>query len=289
MTCGYFSGAVSQHNSQLHEGCAWVPVHGEVLFAARLGCDGAHCSRESSLPPPPGCTHRLLLLLFFLELPYQSASRWIEFFKPTAHFSKSTPTLTVLYVPFRALHCNRPHRGSNDGSWHWWRRAGVLGHGPGSERCQSSLSMFSTLSSYISLANWILINGVPLLWLNWSSHLQWGQPCFYLTTNRSKRVLLKQRRRRLWCLRQWQLLLKTQCFFAVVCYCFNPKRLRPCMKLANICFVYWQFHGAQQLTGWCLHHICTNYNSVCRKFPRDMKAKSAGNQFVFWMQEDKNF
>lgn len=41
-------------------------------------------------------------------------------------------------------------------------------------------------------------------------------------------------------------------------------------------YVYWQFHGAQQLTGWCLHHICTNYNSVCRKFPRDMKAKSAG-------------
>ncbi|XP_035496900.1 rho-related BTB domain-containing protein 2-like isoform X1 [Scophthalmus maximus] len=35
-----------------------------------------------------------------------------------------------------------------------------------------------------------------------------------------------------------------------------------------------QFHGAQQLTGWCLHHICTNYNSVCRKFPRDMKSKS---------------
>lgn len=37
-----------------------------------------------------------------------------------------------------------------------------------------------------------------------------------------------------------------------------------------------QFHGAHQLAGWCLHHICTNYNSVCRKFPRDMKAKSAG-------------
>ncbi|XP_037115312.1 rho-related BTB domain-containing protein 2-like [Syngnathus acus] len=42
-----------------------------------------------------------------------------------------------------------------------------------------------------------------------------------------------------------------------------------------------QFHGAQQLTGWCLHHICTNYNSVCRKFPRDMKAKSADNQDYF--------
>ncbi|KAG8012143.1 Rho-related BTB domain-containing protein 2, partial [Nibea albiflora] len=41
------------------------------------------------------------------------------------------------------------------------------------------------------------------------------------------------------------------------------------------------FHGAQQLTGWCLHHICTNYNSVCRKFPRDMKAKSTENQEYF--------
>lgn len=41
-------------------------------------------------------------------------------------------------------------------------------------------------------------------------------------------------------------------------------------------FICQQFHGAQQLTGWCLHHICTNYNSVCRKFPRDMKAKSTG-------------
>nr|XP_020450029.1 rho-related BTB domain-containing protein 2 isoform X2 [Monopterus albus] len=42
-----------------------------------------------------------------------------------------------------------------------------------------------------------------------------------------------------------------------------------------------QFHGAQQLSGWCLHHICTNYNSVCRKFPRDMKAKSTENQEYF--------
>ncbi|XP_017272820.1 rho-related BTB domain-containing protein 2 isoform X2 [Kryptolebias marmoratus] len=42
-----------------------------------------------------------------------------------------------------------------------------------------------------------------------------------------------------------------------------------------------QFHGAQQLTGWCLHHICTNYNSVCRKFPREMKAKSPENQEYF--------
>ncbi|KAM9446345.1 rho related BTB domain containing 4 isoform 1-T1 [Clarias gariepinus] len=37
-----------------------------------------------------------------------------------------------------------------------------------------------------------------------------------------------------------------------------------------------QFHNAKQLSTWCLHHICTNYNSVCRKFPKDMKAMSPG-------------
>ncbi|KAL2091916.1 hypothetical protein ACEWY4_011714 [Coilia grayii] len=45
-----------------------------------------------------------------------------------------------------------------------------------------------------------------------------------------------------------------------------------------------QFHGAHQLTSWCLHHVCTNYNSVCRKFPRDMKIKSAENQEYFEKQ-----
>ncbi|XP_075766946.1 rho-related BTB domain-containing protein 2 isoform X1 [Pelodiscus sinensis] len=42
-----------------------------------------------------------------------------------------------------------------------------------------------------------------------------------------------------------------------------------------------QFHCAYQLADWCLHHICTNYNNVCRKFPRDMKAMSAENQEHF--------
>lgn len=42
-----------------------------------------------------------------------------------------------------------------------------------------------------------------------------------------------------------------------------------------------QFHCAYQLTDWCLHHICTNYNNVCRKFPRDMRTKSAENQEYF--------
>ncbi|XP_075439260.1 rho-related BTB domain-containing protein 2-like isoform X3 [Ascaphus truei] len=32
-----------------------------------------------------------------------------------------------------------------------------------------------------------------------------------------------------------------------------------------------QLHNAKQLAAWCLHYICTNYNSVCRKFPREMK------------------
>lgn len=42
-----------------------------------------------------------------------------------------------------------------------------------------------------------------------------------------------------------------------------------------------QFHCASQLADWCLHHICTNYNNVCRKFPRDMKAMSPENQQYF--------
>ncbi|XP_048877448.1 rho-related BTB domain-containing protein 2-like isoform X1 [Brienomyrus brachyistius] len=42
-----------------------------------------------------------------------------------------------------------------------------------------------------------------------------------------------------------------------------------------------QFHNAKQLSAWCLHHICTNYNSVCRKFPKDMKAMSPENETYF--------
>ncbi|CAG07910.1 unnamed protein product [Tetraodon nigroviridis] len=42
-----------------------------------------------------------------------------------------------------------------------------------------------------------------------------------------------------------------------------------------------QFHNAKQLSAWCLHHICTNYNSICRKFPKDMKAMSSENQRHF--------
>lgn len=40
-----------------------------------------------------------------------------------------------------------------------------------------------------------------------------------------------------------------------------------------------QFHNAQQLAAWCLHYICTNYNSVCRRFPREMKFMSPGTGF----------
>ncbi|XDB62191.1 hypothetical protein AB1E18_015541 [Capra hircus] len=42
-----------------------------------------------------------------------------------------------------------------------------------------------------------------------------------------------------------------------------------------------QSHCASQLADWCLHHICTNYSNVCRKFPRDMKAMSPENQQCF--------
>ncbi|KAI2659562.1 Rho-related BTB domain-containing protein 2 [Labeo rohita] len=56
-----------------------------------------------------------------------------------------------------------------------------------------------------------------------------------------------------------------------------------------------QFHCAYQLTDWCLHHICTNYNNVCRKFPRDMRAKSAGSTSthrwppVWYLKEDDHY
>ncbi|KAL7975876.1 hypothetical protein Chor_011791 [Crotalus horridus] len=40
-----------------------------------------------------------------------------------------------------------------------------------------------------------------------------------------------------------------------------------------------QFHHALQLAAWCLHYICTNYNQVCRRFPREMKALSPGPAF----------
>ncbi|KAJ8339221.1 hypothetical protein SKAU_G00360070 [Synaphobranchus kaupii] len=42
-----------------------------------------------------------------------------------------------------------------------------------------------------------------------------------------------------------------------------------------------QFHNAKQLSAWCLHHICTNYNSICRKFPKEMKAMAPENQKHF--------
>uniref|UniRef100_A0A8C3GYI4 Rho-related BTB domain-containing protein 1 n=1 Tax=Corvus moneduloides TaxID=1196302 RepID=A0A8C3GYI4_CORMO len=42
-----------------------------------------------------------------------------------------------------------------------------------------------------------------------------------------------------------------------------------------------QFHNANQLAAWCLHYICTNYNSVCSKFRKEIKAKSSDNQEYF--------
>ncbi|XP_068957945.1 rho-related BTB domain-containing protein 1 isoform X1 [Petaurus breviceps papuanus] len=42
-----------------------------------------------------------------------------------------------------------------------------------------------------------------------------------------------------------------------------------------------QFHNANQLAAWCLHYICTNYNSVCAKFRKEIKAKSPDNQEYF--------
>ncbi|XP_030196615.1 rho-related BTB domain-containing protein 1 isoform X1 [Gadus morhua] len=35
-----------------------------------------------------------------------------------------------------------------------------------------------------------------------------------------------------------------------------------------------QFHNASQLAVWCLHHICTHYNSVCANYRKEIKSKS---------------
>lgn len=51
---------------------------------------------------------------------------------------------------------------------------------------------------------------------------------------------------------------------------FSKQSLTPLLVL------FLQFHNANQLAAWCLHHICTNYNSVCSKFRKEIKSKSAG-------------
>ncbi|XP_066549494.1 rho-related BTB domain-containing protein 1 isoform X2 [Amia ocellicauda] len=42
-----------------------------------------------------------------------------------------------------------------------------------------------------------------------------------------------------------------------------------------------QFHNANQLAAWCLHHICTHYNSVCATYRKEIKSKSPENQEYF--------
>ncbi|KPP60007.1 rho-related BTB domain-containing protein 1-like, partial [Scleropages formosus] len=34
-----------------------------------------------------------------------------------------------------------------------------------------------------------------------------------------------------------------------------------------------QFHNANQLAAWCLHHICTHYNTICSKYRKEIKSK----------------
>ncbi|TSK14558.1 Rho-related BTB domain-containing protein 1 [Bagarius yarrelli] len=43
-----------------------------------------------------------------------------------------------------------------------------------------------------------------------------------------------------------------------------------------------QFHNANQLSAWCLHHICTHYNNICAKYRKEIRSKSlAENQEYF--------
>ncbi|XP_028976084.2 rho-related BTB domain-containing protein 1-like isoform X2 [Esox lucius] len=42
-----------------------------------------------------------------------------------------------------------------------------------------------------------------------------------------------------------------------------------------------QFHNANQLAAWCLHHICTHYNTVCSNYRKEIKSKSVENHEYF--------
>uniref|UniRef100_UPI00358FB44B rho-related BTB domain-containing protein 2-like n=1 Tax=Myxine glutinosa TaxID=7769 RepID=UPI00358FB44B len=42
-----------------------------------------------------------------------------------------------------------------------------------------------------------------------------------------------------------------------------------------------QFHNAEQLAAWCMHYICTNYNNICRRFPKRMRTMSPDNLYHF--------
>lgn len=77
--------------------------------------------------------------------------------------------------------------------------------------------------------------------------------------------------------------VKTGAFLTQFC---GPVFLSSCTMASNfsvenksltpILVTFLQFHNANQLAAWCLHHICTNYNSVCSKFRKEIKSKSAG-------------
>lgn len=132
-------GAVSEHNSQLYEGCSGISVYRAVLFSTWPGCNGAYCSCKSSLSAPPGCTYR-----YYIWCTYWVTNHSNVLQRTIMHVSKSKPIVASFHVSFRALHGNSIDRGSDDGDWHWWGCAGLLGYGPGSVTCQSSLKRDST-------------------------------------------------------------------------------------------------------------------------------------------------
>lgn len=57
-----------------------------------------------------------------------------------------------------------------------------------------------------------------------------------------------------------------------------------------ILLFWWQFHNANQLAAWCLHHICTHYNRICANYRKEIKSKSPGKSIsstiysMRWMQ-----
>ncbi|XP_065339074.1 rho-related BTB domain-containing protein 1 isoform X3 [Cloeon dipterum] len=47
-----------------------------------------------------------------------------------------------------------------------------------------------------------------------------------------------------------------------------------CLKLLEPC----KLHNADQLADWCMNHLCTNYNKICKSLPKLLKALHPENQ-----------
>nr|CAD7425155.1 unnamed protein product [Timema monikensis] len=55
--------------------------------------------------------------------------------------------------------------------------------------------------------------------------------------------------------------------------------LEPCkIELEEQVVVFFQLHNADQLADWCMNHLCTNYNKLCKMSPKLLKGLHPENQ-----------